>query len=501
MFDQNNNHSNMEITKLYLFETGASEVNDVYQRGYSLTGGRGTVRKMENLFEKYGVRQGYKLTESLVAKEIGEIIQVSPHSNGQIYIPNGWNHKRLNFVLEVKTQVNPSKVEIYFLQGFTDYYDPVNNMSSRMRIVDVIDPQMAFHINSMAIVDVIKDSKGNFHTNVKEKVSVIKDLSGETKFEVIESDKKLSRPSDIVEDLFFHQTTNGNFHSDSDLTDAPASTNKDNLGTTGYFTEMMNQIIKSENSDVDGRRETTKDYGDMTMLRNASLGLTNYNLMKCPFFLTLYQLTHEARPSYFTVDILLQMDSFLDEKTDFFSVEDVTKDELLRNRVLQGEFDRNILESNNLADTQQPTVENLKSYELMNLANSALLNNMLTKASIYLSNDPSKVTQPIATVINAGSIFHQEFASPRALNRLSDYFETVILPKLTGDDIYIDAIIDINVLGKTSISMSINMDEAMIYRYDSSADGLYSPHINSKAGRSAMVNDVSTLIDLMKNDY
>ena len=197
--------------------------------------------------------------------------------------------------------------------------------------------------------------------------------------------------------------------------------------------------------------------------------------------------------------MLLRSDQFLDDKTEFFIVEDVTKDEMLRQKVLRGNFDANILESNILGDTQQPTIENLKAFELLNLASSSLLNNMLTKASIYISNDPSKVRQVTSVVLNAGSIFHQEFASTRALNRLSDYFETVVLPKLTEEDMYIDALVDINIIGKSSIAISVNMDEPMIFRYDSGADGLYSPHINSQAGKSALVNDVAGIIDMMKS--
>ena len=496
MQDNRSNLGSMEITKLYLFETGENKVNDIYRRGYTLQGGAKTLRKMENLFDRYGVGQGNKLTEAIIAKEASNIIGVSAHSNGAVYIPNGWGHRRLNFVLEIVQQVNVSKVETYFIQGFTDYYDPVRGMSSRVHITDVIDPSMTFHINSMAILDTIKDSKGQFHTTVKEKISVIKDMYGETTYDVIDSDNKLSRPSDIVEDLYFAQTTGGHYHNDSDVTEAPATTNKDNLGSTGYFTEMMNQIIKSDNADVDGRREP--EYGDLTMLRNASLHLANYNLMKCPFFMKLYQLTHEPRPSYFTVGTLLRMDPYLDDKTDFFSVDDVTKDDMLRSKVLRGRFDANLLESNSLGDTQQPSIENLKAYELLNLANSALINNMLTKASVYISNDPSKVTQVTSAVLNAGSIFHSEFASTRALNRLEDYFETVVLPKLVDEDMIIDAIIDINIIGKSSIAIAVNMNEAMIFRYDSSADGLYSPHVNSQAGKTGMVNDVAGIIDLMK---
>ena len=48
----NNPLGSMEISKLYLFENGASKVNKVYQRGYSLSGGRGTIRIMEKIFDK-----------------------------------------------------------------------------------------------------------------------------------------------------------------------------------------------------------------------------------------------------------------------------------------------------------------------------------------------------------------------------------------------------------------------------------------------------------------
>jgi len=96
------------------------------------------------------------------------------------------------------------------------------------------------------------------------------------------------------------------------------------------------------------------------------------------------------------------------------------------------------------------------------------------------------------------SAYHKDLATVTSFNIIESYMKLVILPKLVDVDLYIDLIANINILGNSSITISVNMHQPILTRYKSSADGLYSPHITGSNDKAALVNDVSTFIDMIK---
>ena len=102
----------------------------------------------------------------------------------------------------------------------------------------------------------------------------------------------------------------------------------------------------------------------------------------------------------------------------------------------------------------------------------------------------------IANCLYSESMFHNVFNSPTAVETLDSFLRRIILPKITKDDqIYVDLMADINILGTSSVAITVNDDDPMIFRYNSSMDNMFSPLISTQQNKNVLTDDISTIID------
>jgi hypothetical protein len=116
---------------------------DVYQRTYSINGSHGAIDEISRVFNESNVNLYGKISDITMAKVASSVIGLSNRVTGMADIPNGWNQRRLQFMMAVEL-TDGDITHISYIQGYSEYHDP--SLTGR------IDPNMRFFINSVTDV-------------------------------------------------------------------------------------------------------------------------------------------------------------------------------------------------------------------------------------------------------------------------------------------------------------------------------------------------------------
>ena len=137
-FSGNNMGSHhFRVNKLFLQETGT--YNAMYNRPYEVNTQGGVLEHAIQRMERaHGDLTGNGLA-GIGSMLLRPTVAIQ-HGVSDIYIPNGWNERRLRFVLEVEVASRTGSTSIFYFQGFSEYVG-VSMQGS-------IDPRMKFYINS-----------------------------------------------------------------------------------------------------------------------------------------------------------------------------------------------------------------------------------------------------------------------------------------------------------------------------------------------------------------
>ena len=99
----------MDVINFMLFSSD-KKVNDMYQRSFKLTGN-------SNIFNTIGEildNNGY-ISQNEIVRKCNNIVNLEETTNGLVTVANGWNEKRLSFVLTVEVKYSSSNKHIYFI--------------------------------------------------------------------------------------------------------------------------------------------------------------------------------------------------------------------------------------------------------------------------------------------------------------------------------------------------------------------------------------------------
>ena len=137
MQEMNFGSFDIRINKLVLQETGT--YNPMYNRPYEVDTTNGAVQRVvSRAAEVAGGVQASALS-SVASQLIKPTTRIIPGVN-DVNIPNGWNTRRLRFLMEVQVTSKTGSITIYYLQGYSDHHGA--------SVSGYIDPNMPFFINS-----------------------------------------------------------------------------------------------------------------------------------------------------------------------------------------------------------------------------------------------------------------------------------------------------------------------------------------------------------------
>ena len=478
----------VKITKVMLFTT-RTDYQSPWQRTYDIEASAGMLNKFQNLLAQRG--KDSHINPHAAASYIPEIINLQARPTGMANIPNGWGTERLRFIIVAENDGLTGTKRISYIQGYTEFSDLSQN--------GLIDPNMIFYINSITNTTTTLDRVNNrLWTTPGSTFNVVTDALGNSTYQMEMGDPfdlpKLARPKDIVENamtLEMHNPVSGRVINASgalgqNTADTSSRTNGDPLQ---YFSKLYNCFI-------DGKINTSysSDANDPTaILRNAADMHTvlESNLLAQPFVKAIHRVTGEICPTNFTLGTLLIMDPTINTNEIVVVRKDYRSQQPTNLPMNNGLLDMMTM-SSDTANTLNPTAENLKAVMLCNSINSMMLENLITRASVSMTN----MTGENTVIISDVNSFIPDIDLIRWTNRLYSSLLNILMPKITDGGL---TIVDIHfmtdVISDTTVAISLNHGPVYLYRFPTFADSLYTPTVTTTANKALLTESFQTLCD------
>lgn len=461
------------IIKSMLVIPTRKEYQNVYQRSFKLNAGHNDINKLEMVFDHTGVSNNGKLTETMLARTMPEIMGLNPNTLGKADVPNGWQTQRLRFMMEIETPFNGNIKGIY-LQGFSEYHDP--------SVTGRIDPRMYFYINSVTTVIKMVDPMNRVIVRPFKTYNVITDLAGGGKYEEIDSfisgttDLKLIRPTDVFEDIVV-----GDMYGDTEINNTvgsvgnqPSTSDRGNNDPGKYFTKTLNSFVASRNT-------SNISYENADIYKDAAANVAEENIMGNEFVYALSKVTHSPSPTKFTLDNLLLIDPGMQNKITMLAGD---------NRI--GYNDSVGLDTEFTSDTLQPTIENMTATTIAQSVSSNMVEHMLTSIDLSFTNKTGKDVVIITDVKS----FIEGISIASYVNKLESKIESILMPEVTHNGmVQIEVYVHADLLGDTSVAISINNNPNVVVRFPTFADSLYSPVLTNSVEREGTSNDFRNILD------
>lgn len=133
----------LNVARVIMQETGT--YNPMFFRPYQTAHITPQIQETVAQRLEYSNKQpGNNVNGGLFAGIASQIVAPSAAPHGNINIPNGWNERRIRFVMEIHATMEGHSTQIYYLQGFTNYIGVGNS--------GTIDERMEFIVNSLVRV-------------------------------------------------------------------------------------------------------------------------------------------------------------------------------------------------------------------------------------------------------------------------------------------------------------------------------------------------------------
>jgi len=464
-------NNNIHIKKMLLIPTNHS-YKDVYQRNFSLNIGYENMNKLEAVLANSGVGHNSNISEVTMAAGMPEIMGIDPHASNKVIVPNGWGTVRLRFMMEVESSFNGSIVSSY-IQGYSEYYDP--------SLSGIIDPTMLFYINSITdITRMLDPVSGQYVSRSTGTYNVITDLVGGYRYEEIDGPDnglKLMRPSDLIEDILYNDMYGDNivYNGAGNVASKTNTSSRGNNNPVKYFTRTINSFIDAKNA-----AELSYDLSDV--LRTASTITQEQHVMNNPFISTLSNLSKEIAPTTFSLALL----STIDPNT----ANAIT---LVDNSTELVQSTNTMLDTNDTADTYQSNIETTTATNISHSITSYMLENMLTTLDFSFTN---KTGTNVVIISNADS-FIDGIDITSYVNRVVTKIKTVLMPTITyNSQMIVECFVHSDVVGDNTVSISLNMQPNMIFRFPVFADSLYSPVVTNNSTRNTLADEFNNVLDI-----
>ena len=470
----------LSLVKLTLIPTRKEGYQNVYQRSFDVNARANDLETVERLLSTPTQMGNSKLSNVAIANELSNVVTLStmPTDRKPINIANGWGTERLRFLLEVEED-KQGVVEVSYIQGYTEYSD--------LSMTGKIDPNMKFYINSICVVNKIFTPAGVSIVPSRQ-FNVITDNRGVSTFQEVDNgNDRLIRPKDIMEDILTMQMYGDNFTNIMNTTGnihCGVNTNsKVNNDPINYLSKTMNGFLK-------GKSLSSLSYETNDVLRTASANLPEPEISRVGFIQALHAITHVIQATVFDAHDLETMDPTIGSRTFLIPAKNSTNSYCETTQQTMANF----MDSEITCETLNPTVENLKAANIVFSVNSMMADNLLSRIDLSLTNNTYD-GQLIVTPLNGYSLM-DGVDQVACLERTCNQIEALLGPSLTdrGQTI-ITAYVSSELIGDTTISISVNNGPYILFRYPVFADSTFAPVISNAATKEDTKSAFENLFD------
>ena len=470
----NNIVSRLKINKFVFMETGT--YSPYYQRPWEThfnpSAVETIVEKVSDM-DKIGVA---KLEPELFSGIASSFIHPSTNPQKMVMLPNGWDQKRLRFLLEVEIVSGLGIGTIFYFQGYTDHLGIGNSGS--------IDPEMLFVLNSF-----IKVNRHNYSTSYGIEVRDVVTESAQIINGIIYNDVSIGgqtfkmRPYDVYAGIRRNYITQ---HQDDEVEtfdttvvlyprESLKSSRSNNLASK-YLVNIIDSY-RHANSDLDGLG------GGQDMYERCSNRTNQESITKNEFIRCLSNMSGRANQTVFRYGDLLQIDNNIKNVTKYIVLSAAAKSKLVR--------------SGDSAEWKSRDNETVMASLLLNSISSLMVENYLISVHLTATNYDGDVR---VIVLGYNSFVNADMS--RYIGRFIDAVEKQVLFDMTyGNQISFELEMMSDLLDNTSINLSLDGAPSVLYNASSFCDSLLTPIIGSdKNTYYTLTNDVEHLINSIGSD-
>ena len=467
----------VKITHLSMYTT-RTDYQKPYQRSYTINATAGVVNRFQGMIAERG--KNTKVNPLAISSAIPDITSITALPSGQANIVNGWETERLRFIMVAETPTMAGTKRISFICGFTEF--------SQVSASGLIDPNMVFYINSFTNVQQTIDRVNNrIITTPSSTYNVVTDMFGNGTYTRVDgySMPKLARPRDIVENAM---TINMHDSQEGRLLNTSGSIGQHRADTSQRVNnDPLQYYCRLYNAAVEGRDLSVYASDEVDVLQNAcdTHGILETPLMSQPFMQALHKITGEITPHTFTMNILLRIDPDVTRLPPQVFIRDNVGVNMNNPASL-------LAETSDTADTLNPTAENLKAVTICNSINSMMIECLITRISVSLSNKFGENTVILSDV----NTFIPDVDLVFWSNRLISKIKNILMPSVTDNGLSkVEVHIISDITKDTTISISVNDQPNYIYRFPTYADSLYTPVVTSSENKAMLTEGFTTMFE------
>lgn len=460
----------MKVISFLLSETGT--YNNVYARPY--------ITKIDSdvlngISDKIG--RGISVSADLFGGVASSLLAPSTIAGNVVQIPNGWNERRLTFLLVLEHDSGLGGKTITCVQGYTDYVGVSHT--------GAIDPSMRFYINTLTTVmrNTISDAYG-----VREYDHLID--SAQVINGVIESDFGYTsnnlmyglRPSDVLNTT---QILDSYALPDVDINDSRVcigrgsdiqKSRRINAVPSMYLSEMSKAYMQALDLEglIGGRGHQDVYENAASMLMNDNVGNNN------TFIRHLQQLNGGISTTSFTTNDLESIDINISNVTQIVRIGNTTKTTLHT--------------AGSTENWHGSNIETIASTMLANAVPAFMMASKISKLYFRATNqdltgETSVVFLDVRSILNIDVTRTLEIFKRRLIREvLADVTQGGIIPFTLE--------MDCSVLGESRITISMFDNPPVPYTTLSAADSTYAPiYTNNKEAVIQVASDMTNVLD------
>jgi hypothetical protein len=462
-------YSSVEIVKLIMQETGT--YNTQWRRSFesNLTG------NIQNTIIENCERAG-RITPGLLTGVANQFIKPSATPERPIAIINGWDTRRFRFFMEVRSTSHMGTVLVQYVTGYTDQMGASSQGS--------LDPQMVFYINT------INTTKNSIRTTPmgSQNVQSVMDCSHllyNTDYSGIygvNTSHKM-RPEDVfasMQNADLQSAVSNEIGSDfvdtrSHLTGNPVKATRRFSSSPIFVASVLDSYVQTKRADISGS-------SGMEIYDTAAAHVASARTNEDPFIKMLKSNTG-SMGGMFKFGDLLRIDPSISQR---ILVTPLTP--ALRATLHQ---------SGQTQNWQTSDFETQFATTLSQAVPGYMLDNCLQSVKLRATND-AMGGEIAVHITDFGSLLQGIDPTPY-LHSLTFVLQKTLLHDLTyGNQVSFSLEMSCNLMGDTSINLSLNGSPFVPYVSPCFCDSLMSPLITADYSKvNALAKDLSTVVDYL----